>query len=207
LGQRRKDRKKFDQNVTNLIELGFIEKIKLLMKIVRKIEFDIEPDAHKQIIELRNLCFPDNHKNRSYYKQLPHFRYLTYDNDFLIGHMGVDHRVISVGDSIFKIFGVIDLCVLPNYRGQGIATQLLTLLSTLAEEKAIDFLLLVADSDKLYTKNGFSYISSYCSFLRIHEHKNYGVALEKIDNDFMIKPIGTKTWNQSELMDLLGYRF
>jgi predicted acetyltransferase len=121
--------------------------------------------------------------------------------------MGVDHRALSLGDSVFKIFGVIDLYVLSSHRRRGIATQLLTLLSTLAAEKFVDFLLLVADSDKLYAKNGFRYISNYCSFLRIHEHKNYGVALEKIENDFMIKQIGTKTWNQSELMDLLGYRF
>jgi predicted acetyltransferase len=177
------------------------------MEIIRITEFDIKPDTHNQIIELRNLCFPDNQRNRSYYKQLPHFRYLTYDDDLLISHMGVDHRVISVGDAVFKVFGIIDLCVLSSYRKQGIATQLLTLLSTLAESKFIDFLLLVADRDKLYAKNGFKYISTYCSFLRINEHKNYGVALEKIENDFMIKQIGTKTWNQSELMDLLGYRF
>jgi GNAT superfamily N-acetyltransferase len=59
--------------------------------------------------------------------------------------MGVDHRVISVADSIFKIFGVIDLCVLPEYQRQGIATQLLTSLTKLAEEKSIDFLFLVAN--------------------------------------------------------------
>ena len=68
-------------------------------------------------------------------------------------------------------------------------------------------MLLVANDPRLYSKNGFVYISNYCSFLRIHEHQNYGVALEKIENDFMIKQIGAKNWQQDGLMDLLGYRF
>lgn len=177
------------------------------MRIIKTVEFDIELDTHNQITKLRNLCFPENKKDRSYYKQLPHFRYLVYDDEQLIGQMGVDHRVISVGDSIFKIFGVIDLCIMPKYRRQGIATQLLNLLTNLAAKKSIDFLLLVANDPRLYSKNGFVYISNYCSFLRIHEHKNYGVALEKIENDFMIKQIGAKNWQQDGLMDLLGYRF
>ncbi|MEM7758645.1 MAG: GNAT family N-acetyltransferase [Cyanobacteria bacterium P01_A01_bin.40] len=177
------------------------------MKIIKLIEHDIGTNAHSQITKLRNICFPNSKKNRSYYKQLPHFRYLAYDNEQLIGQMGVDHRVISVGDSIFSIFGVIDLCVIPNYQRQGIATQLLNILTKLAEEKSIDFLLLVADNDKLYAKNGFKYVSSYCSFLRIHEYQNYGVAFEKIENEFMVKQIGKKSWRQDGLMDLLGYRF
>ncbi len=177
------------------------------MEIIRIIEFDIQQDIHNQITELRNLSFPDNQRDRSYYKQVPHFRYLAFDNNLLVGHMGVDHRVISVGDSAFTVFGVIDLCVIQSYQRQGIATKLLNLLSALAQEKSIDFLLLVADNGKLYWKNGFKYVSNYCSFLRIHEYKNYGVALEKIENEFMIKQIGAKAWNNEGLMDLLGYRF
>jgi ribosomal protein S18 acetylase RimI-like enzyme len=176
------------------------------MEIIRLIEFDIEADNHNQITNLRNLCFPENKSNYSYYKQLPHFRYLAFDNNILIGYLGVDHRVISVGSSVFSIFGIIDLCVAPSHRGHGIATHLLTLLSELAEEKSIDFLFLVAEEKKLYIKNGFKVVSNYCSWLRIDEHKNYGVALEKIENELMIKQIGTKSWINQPI-DLLGYMF
>ncbi|MEL6441138.1 MAG: GNAT family N-acetyltransferase [Cyanobacteria bacterium J06621_8] len=177
------------------------------MEVTKINEYDIELSTHDQITKLKNICFPNSKKDRSYYKQLPHFRYLVYDNEQLIGQMGVDYRVISVNISIFRIFGVIDLCIMPKYQRQGIATQLLNLLTKLAKEKSTDFLLLVADDDRLYARNGFKYVSNYCSFLRIHEHQNYGVALEKIENDFMVKQIGEKSWNQDGLMDLLGYRF
>ena len=177
------------------------------MEITRTIEFDISKDTHQQITNLRNSSFPaKNAKPRSYYKQLPHFRYLAFVEDTLVAHMGVEHRVISVGDSIFTIFGVVDLCVKQSHRGQGIASELLSLLTDLAREKSIDFLFVVVDSDQLYSKNGFQTVSNYCSYLRIHEHKNYGVAVEKIENEFMVKQTGDKLW-LDEPIDLLGYMF
>ena len=176
------------------------------MEIIRTIEFNISEDTHQQITNLRNSSFPENTKPRSYYKQLPHFRYLAFDRDTLVAHMGIEHRVIRVGDSIFTIFGVVDLCVKQSHRGQGIASEFLSLLTDLAREKSIDFLFAVVDSERLYSKNGFQTVSNYCSWLRIHEHKNYGVAVEKIVNEFMVKQIGDKLWID-EPIDLLGYMF
>ena len=177
------------------------------MEISRVIEFDISSDTHKKITDLRNSCFPkENNKPRSYYKQLPHFRYLVFTEDTLIAHMGVDNRVIRVGDWVFKIFGVIDLCVSSTHRQQGIASKLLTSLTELAKERSIDFLFTVVNNDRLYLKNGFQAVSNYCFWLRIHEHKNYGVAVEKIENEFMVKQTGDKLW-VNEPVDLLGYMF
>ena len=177
------------------------------MEIRRTIEFKISKDTHRKITNLRNSCFPvKNRKPRSYYKQLPHFRYLAASQDALVAHMGVDYRVISVGDFVFSIFGVIDLCVAPGYRQQGIASKLLSLLTSLARESQVDFLFAVVDSDRLYSKNGFQTVSNYCSWLRIDEHKNYGVAVEKIEHEFMVKQIGDKLWID-EPIDLLGYMF
>ena len=176
------------------------------MKISRITEFDISKELHQQITELRNSCFPKNSKPRSYYKQLPHFRYLVFIEYKLIAQMGVDYRVIRVGDSIFAIFGVIDLCVEQNYRQQGIASQLLSSLTALATDKSVDFLFAVVKDNRIYSKNGFQNISNYCSWLRIHEHKNYGVAVEKIQDEFMIKQICDKQW-VNEPIDLLGYMF
>ena len=176
------------------------------MEINRITEFEISKDTHRQITYLRNACFPENSKPRSYYKQLPHFRYLAFAEDTLVAHMGVDHRAIRVGDSIFTIFGVIDLCVKQSHRRQGIASELLSLLTDLAREKSVDFLFTVVNNERLYLNNGFTAISNYCSWLRIDEHTNYGVAVEKIANELMVKQIGEKLW-VDEPIDLLGYMF
>lgn len=98
------------------------------------------------------------------------------------------------------------MCVKSSHRQQGIASQLLSSLTYLAKEKSIDFLFAVVKDERIYTKNGFKPVSNYCFWLRIHEHKNYGVAVEKITNEFMIKQTGDKLW-VNEPIDLLGYMF
>ncbi|MDF1746044.1 MAG: GNAT family N-acetyltransferase [Gimesia sp.] len=176
------------------------------MQIDHKIEYDIDPQLHDEITELRNDCFPEDSKARSYFKQLPHFRYLVYENGILVGQMGIDHRVISVGNSVFSIFGVIDLCISRSYRRRGIASELLERLSALAEKKEIDFLFLVADDHRLYENNGFQLISTSLTWLRIDEHKNYGIGSERIEKELMIKQTGKQVW-PDEPVDLLGYLF
>ena len=175
------------------------------MKITRTIEFDLTPDIHQQITKLKNLSFPETKRNRSYFKQLPHFRYLVFDDDLLVGHMGIDHRVIRVGDRVFSIFGIIALCIKPNYQGRGIASQLLQTVTELAQEKAIDFLFLVAHDNRIYLKNGFQAVSAPCSWLGIEDHNNCGVLAETIE-EFMIKQTGEKLWVDKPI-DLLGYMF
>ena len=176
------------------------------MKIIRTIEFDISKNVHRQITKLRNLSFPEIKRNRSYFKQLPHFRYLVFDGDLLVSHMGVDHRVIRVGDYVFSIFGIIALCVKPSHQGRGIASELLEAVTELAKEKAIDFLFLVAHDKRIYLKNDFQAVSNKCSWLGIEDHCNCGVLTETIQENFMIKQTGDKLWNDKPI-DLLGYMF
>ena len=176
------------------------------MKIIRTIEFDISKENHKRITDLKNLSFPETKRSRSYFKQLPHFRYLVFAEEELIAHMGVDHRVISVNASVFTIFGVVALCVRPDYQQQGIASKLLTLITELAKEKSIDFLFLVPHDNRIYLKNGFEAVSQECIWLGIEDHQNCGVLTETIEEGFMIKQTGNKLW-KDKTVDLLGYMF
>lgn len=176
------------------------------MKIELIQEYEISPTAHAKIIDLKNRCFPDHRKPWSYYKQLPHFRFLVYDDTSLIAHMGVDHRVIAVGDQPRTIFGIVDLCVDPQFRDRGIASELLDKLSELARRSRIDFLFAIVNRARLYERNGFQGLDALCLWLRINDHKNYGVAVERIANEIMVKQIGGKGWVDGPI-DLLGYMF
>jgi len=175
------------------------------MEIIRQTEFEISTENHQQIIELQQVCFSEA-QSRSYFKQLPHFRYLVFADNTLIAHLGVDHRVIRVGDSIFSIFGIIDLCVKPEYRRQGIASQLLNILTELAIANSIDFLFLVSHRDSFYLNNGFEAVSQECTWLGIKEHQNCGILTETIEENLMIKQTGNKAWVDKPI-DLLGYMF
>ena len=174
---------------------------------IKKIhEYEISEDTHSEITRLWNVCFDEEELDRSYFKQLPHIRFLAYENNQLIGHLGVDYRVFSVNGKPIPVFGVIDLCVLPNYQKQGVASALLTSLESLADIHLINHILLIARDNRLYSKHGYSYINEYCSWLRIDEHKNYGVAFEKIDNEVMIKSLHGQVWPVGPI-DFLGYMY
>lgn len=154
---------------------------------------------------LRNNSFPDDQASRSYLKQLPHMRALKYRDGELIGYFGLDYRAIGVADSSFKVLGIIDFCVDKSYRGQGIGSSMLHELSHYAKTKDVDFIILISELNSFYTRNGFQQITAPNSWLRLDEHKNYGVAFEEID-ELYIKPISGKIWMTGHV-DWLGYMF
>jgi len=76
----------------------------------------------KQYLESR---LPRIFRDRIFNKQLPKFRLLARIDSRMIGHLGVEHRVVAVDGVPFNIFGVVGLCVHPDFRNRGVAGQLL----------------------------------------------------------------------------------
>ncbi|ASP40858.1 GNAT family N-acetyltransferase [Bacterioplanes sanyensis] len=173
--------------------------------MIIKPELDVDGDVHMQIQQLRNEAFPDHAVPRSYFKQLPHYRALRFHEQQLIATMGLDYRVMSVGDEVIKVLGIIDLCVAREYRGQGIAGSMLEQLSDMASERDVDFLLLMADQPEFYQRHGFLEQEQHSQWLKIREHKHYGIAHECL-YDMMVKPISGKPWPTGNL-DWLGYMY
>lgn len=176
------------------------------MKIERYSEIDIGADLEQRIEQLRNTCFPEHSVPRSYYKQRPHFRLLIHEGDTLLAHVGLDYRMVSVAAQPLSILGIIDLCVRPSARGQGLASQLIKAVIELGTSRAIDFLMLAADDPRLYQQHGFETVSAYCSWLRIDQFKNYGVAVEKLSDVIMVRTLSSKAWPEGPI-DMLGYLF
>jgi len=169
-------------------------------------EFEVDVHTHQQLTKLRNTCFEDSERKRDYFKQLPHSRLLAYKDHQPIAQIGLEHRVISANNKILRIFGLIDVCVLPTHRGVGLASGMLDHVTHLAERTSVDFLIAFATDHRIYLKNGFLLVSNYFQWLRIHEHKNYGVGIEKIENEVMVKCIRDTQWPNGPI-DLLGYLF
>jgi N-acetylglutamate synthase-like GNAT family acetyltransferase len=176
------------------------------MKIDIYQEYEIPTKWHEELTTLKNRCVPEHQKDRSYFKQLPHFRLICFADNKIIGQMGVDHRVIRVADEVFQIFGLIDLCVAEEQRRECIASSMLEKIFNLGRNKGIDFLFLLAADSSFYEKHDFRVIDDLCSWLRIHEHRNFGVAVERLEGEIMIRKIGEKVWPNGPI-DLLGYMF
>lgn len=176
------------------------------MRIERYIKHEIQTELHSQITELRNACFPDYQRERSYYKQIPHLRFLAYSNETLIGHLGIDHRVMTFNHITHSVFGIIDLCVHEDHRRQGLGQKLLSSAEVLAMRSDIDVMVLLADDVRLYEQNGFMNVDTVCQWLRIDEHTNYGVAVEEIKGELLLKPL-TSEFIVHGPIDFLGYLF
>jgi GNAT superfamily N-acetyltransferase len=176
------------------------------IKIIKLNEYEIDDKLEKSLQNLLIESFPNIYpQNRIYFKQLPHFRYLAYDNETLIAHVGLDYRVMSLNGNSIKVLGIIDLCVKKEYQGKNVASILLNKIDEFARIHHIDFLLLFADVETVYARNGFTTVKNICKWLKISEYKTVGIGEEEVEG-LMIKKIGQKDWEDGYL-DMLGYLY
>jgi hypothetical protein len=93
------------------------------LEIVKVFEYDIKGDLLYQLQQLLVECFVEYPRDRIYFKQLPHFRFLIFDKkNQLVGQVGFDYRVMNLNGRPVRVLGIIDLCVAKAYRSQGLGT-------------------------------------------------------------------------------------
>lgn len=176
------------------------------MKLERLCEFEIGETTEAAIAGLLGQCFPDYPRGRIYYKQLPDFRFLCWENNTLIAHMAVEHRMVNNDGQALRIFGISDLCVAEPFQHRRLASRLISELALLGLRHRIDFLLLMAKDHGLYLSNGFQLVANTCRWLMINEHQSLGIAHRRVQSSLMVKALGKKEWRPG-LADLLGYVF
>lgn len=181
----------------------------LIVKFVPEIEID--EGTSDTIVGLLSQCFPgEGHDGRDYFKQLPHHRILAYEDDRLVGHLGVDLRVMNLNGQAIRVFGAIDVCVAPDRQGLGIGTDLLQRFETVARHSnRVDFLFLLSKNPAIYEKLGYRRTKVQTTWLKIDQHKNYGLGIEQISDALLLYKAISDTqcqWNDGEL-DLLGYMY
>lgn len=168
-------------------------------------EFRIDRNLEQSIRKLLQDSF-QSYPDRHYYKQVPNFRFYVMDQDHLIAHVAVEHRIIGMAKEPKSIFGIVDLCVAKDYKNRGIARELLKRVETLGQECEIDFAVLFADDDRLYSQVGYQHISNVCRWLMINEHQTIGVAKRSLSDCMMAKSLGNQHWVEGEV-DLMGTVF
>jgi GNAT superfamily N-acetyltransferase len=173
--------------------------------IFRVAEAEIPADLVHQVQALMQMCFP-GYPSRAYFKLPPHFRYLAMAGGELAGQVGVELRVIRVASSVLRTFGVVDLCVRGSERSRGLAGRLLAEVTELARACKLDFVILFADDDRVYTRNGWARAANPCSWLKIDDHTTLGLATAQDTGALMVKKIGQHAWPEGQV-DLLGHLF
>jgi GNAT superfamily N-acetyltransferase len=173
--------------------------------ISRVAEAEIPAGTMQQAQELLQLCFP-GYPDRAYFKLPPHFRYLAVAGGELAAQLGVELRVIRVGETVLRTFGVVDLCVRESARSRGLAAQLLAEVTEHARACKMDFVILFADDDRLYTRTGWVRVANPCTWLKIDEHRTLGLATAEDTGALMVKQTGPHPWPEG-VADLLGHVF
>lgn len=176
-------------------------------RIEHIVEMGLRAPLERRLAVLLDRCFPKTFDGRSYFKQIPHARLLLWSGRTLIGHAGLDHRVIRLGDSVTRITGIIDLCVDPSYWHVGRGSALLQFAELLARRGQSEFMILFADRADLYSRNGYQPIEpAVVTWLAIDERSSHSMQRRDFSGTFMAKAISENPFPQGEI-DLLGYLF
>jgi GNAT superfamily N-acetyltransferase len=175
------------------------------VEVLRVSEAEIGDALNDQLKSLLQSSFP-GYPDRDYYKLPPHFRFIAIMGGDVVAQMGVELRVVRAGQRIFRTFGVVDFCVKQSSRSRRLATRLLNEVTEYAGSCAMDFILLFADDDRLYVRNGWHRATNPCSWVRINEHRTLGLAHGEVTNALMVKSVQGKAWPDGEV-DLLGHLF
>ncbi len=169
-------------------------------------EYRVDPALEGRIASLLSQSFPGYPAERTYFMQLPDFRLLATWDETLAGHLAAEHRVIAVGGTPHRIFGVADLCVEESFRRRKIGTMLLEFLERMARESRVDFIILIASERPFYLRNGFRSVGNLCRWLAIEDFQTQMIIQHGLAGDLLIKPISGKVWGKG-LVDFMGAIF
>lgn len=169
-------------------------------------EYRVDPALEGRIARLLSQSFPGYPAERTYFMQLPDFRLLATWDETLAGHLAAEHRVIAVGGTPHRIFGVADLCVEGSFRRRKIGTMLLEFLERMARESRVDFIVLIASERPFYLRNGFRSVGNLCRWLAIEDFQTQMIIQHGLAGDLLIKPISGKVWGKG-LVDFMGAIF
>ena len=111
-----------------------------------------------------------------------------------------------MGDGVARTFGVVDLCVRQSERSRGLASGLLAEVTEFASACRMDFIILFADDERLYVRNGWARVRNRCSWVKIDDHTTLGLARQADPDVMMVKAIGARAWPDGDV-DLLGHLF
>lgn len=174
-------------------------------EVKRLAEAEIDPRLHSSLQWLLGACFA-GYPERSYFKLPPHFRYVVTEGAAVLAQLGVELRVIRVGEQVLRTFGIVDVCVREDRRGQGLASRLLGEVTSYATACGMDFVILFADEDGLYRRHGFVPVDNPLTWVKIHDHRTIGLARAVTPHEMMVRPVSGSIWPAGEI-DLLGHVF
>ncbi len=175
------------------------------MKIERIEEIRLSKRDDKAIGSLLDASFGVDFGTRSFFQQRHHISLLVRQNAAVIGHMGITIRAIRMGGTLLTIAGLGDVATDLNYRGQGIATQLMHRAIEEVKSSQCAFFLLFGNRP-LYAAFGFKSVPNKVRCTSLTGVKT-GEVIELSDSKLMVMPLASTLWDETAVIDLVGHAF
>lgn len=175
------------------------------MQIERVFEPELAPDVDAEIAGLLNESFGGGYGGRSFYQQRPSLRFLAWDDTRLIGHIAVCYRAVRLGDQELTAAGLIDVATRPDMQGKGVAKTLLRQVEDWARGTRADLLMLFGDHP-VYAAMGYQskhVTQRYVPMIGVRTHETQ----QEARPGPMILPLRPMAWDDSAVLDLVGFRF
>lgn len=158
----------------------------------------------QRLRDLLCLCYtgPQDHvfKQRRYFDQPPQERWIIRDGDRIIAHNALHVKKVHAGGQTWKVAGVAEMAVHPDYRGKGLALAVLRAGDQWAKAQGLDAVL-VPGGSTMYEKNG------YVSLRRPLIITPHNSSIEKTETwDLRVLLFKDKSWPEGPV-DLKGPLF
>jgi aminoglycoside 2'-N-acetyltransferase I len=134
----------------------------LSLQTIDEAEIDTKLDADLKAFLC--VCFPSNQdvfsRTRAWHGSHPTYSVLLRDGETIVGHASVVDRRIHVGSTPLRIAGIMNVAVLPEYRGKKLVDRILRAAMERARSHGMDIGLLFCRRGvvPIYSRNGWQEI-------------------------------------------------
>ncbi len=175
-------------------------------RIIKEDEISEKLDA--AIRKTLAICFPhrkDTYSKTYYsYDNKPVFSVVIENGGDCCAYVGVIDRTIKLGGKEYRVAGVQNICVLPEYRGRRLSDTVLKAEMQEAHTRRFDFGLLFTQKKikRVYTRNGWIEIKNR-KFIHTENGVNVGMPPESVK---MYYPLTVKDFPTGDV-NLLGNKW
>ena len=124
----------------------------------------VDAPLDAQIRGLLTKCFtrPEDvvFKDRRYFREpYPHRWVIRDAQDTIIAHVGVHEKTAETDGRIFRIGGIAEVCVHPDFRGRGLVKKMLVRVHDWLIQHEFDFAVLFGDA-RVYGSSGYVQVNN-----------------------------------------------
>lgn len=152
-----------------------------------------------ELRSILSICFIKPHhsvfQKRRYFREPPQHRWIIRNKSGeIVAHAAVHEKTVTAGGEKFKIGGVAEVCVHPEFRGHGLVKILLSSVNKWLCSQNFPFSVLFGNP-RIYSSSGYSPVDNL-----FHDSEtDNGTTMRKQSSHAMIKQLLDKSWPLEEV--------